>query len=86
MSGLDTHTHRHTHRTTTVTLAAHARRGLIKPSMVDKDVHKDREDWRVCVILLDQYSVATSRWLCVKKMAALMRNVNAPAQGLLVRH
>ena len=35
--------------------------------MVDKAVHKDREHWRVCVILLDQYSVATSRWLCVKK-------------------
>ena len=31
MSGLDTLTHTHTHRTTTVTLAAHARRGLINP-------------------------------------------------------
>ena len=30
MSGLDTQTHTHTHRATTVTLAAHARRGLIK--------------------------------------------------------
>ena len=29
----DTHTHTHTHGTTTITLAAHARRGLIRPSI-----------------------------------------------------
>ena len=33
MSGLDTQTHTHTHRATTVTLAAHARRGLITLTM-----------------------------------------------------
>ena len=34
---MDTHTHIHTHRTTTVTLAAHARRGLIRSAMLDMD-------------------------------------------------
>ena len=37
MKALETHTHTHTHGTTTVTLAAHARRGLIK------------REWRVVI-------------------------------------
>ena len=57
--------------------------------MVDKAVHKDREHWRVCVILLDQYSVATSRLLCVKKNGSsneeYKRSCARPACASLVK-
>ena len=53
-----THTHIHTHRTTTVTLAAHARRGLIISVIiidnrvhkcVNKVVHRELSGWCSCV-------------------------------------
>ena len=56
--------------------------------MVDKAVHKDREHRRVCVILLDQYSVATSVALCQKNGSSneeCKRSCARPACASLVK-